>query len=211
MKHPIRLLSLIAVLWGIGDALQAQNMGINTNTPDNSAILEISSTDKGLLIPRMTTSQRMDIPAPATGLLVYDLTAKTFFVFNDGWKGIGGSELSDADGDTKIEVEKNPDEDVIRLTVGGEESFLIEKNAKGQHLYDMGFETLEQATTRLSERTILLSAMKQVTTMKREMETWHWAIKRCMKITMKVKMLRLAIGPYFQTPPLRTRLRDLAL
>lgn len=54
MKRPIQLLWLTVTLWSMGDALQAQNMGINTNTPDNFAILEISSTDKGLLIPRMT-------------------------------------------------------------------------------------------------------------------------------------------------------------
>lgn len=49
-------------------------VGINTTTVDASAMLQVESTDRGILIPRMTTSQRLSIAEPATGLLVYDLT-----------------------------------------------------------------------------------------------------------------------------------------
>lgn len=51
-------------------------VGINTNTPHVSAMLDISSTNKGLLIPRMTTTQKLAIANPATSLLVYDLTLR---------------------------------------------------------------------------------------------------------------------------------------
>src|SRR4051812_11016285 len=47
------------------------NVGIGTTTPNASALLELSSTSKGLLIPRMTQAQRNAIASPATGLLVY--------------------------------------------------------------------------------------------------------------------------------------------
>lgn len=47
-------------------------VGINTISPDPSAALEILSSNKGLLIPRMTTTQKQDIVNPATSLLVYD-------------------------------------------------------------------------------------------------------------------------------------------
>src|SRR5215813_11808128 len=57
---------------------QAQNLfpssgaaGIGTTTPDASSLLEIKSTSKGLLIPRMTQTQRNAIASPATGLLIY--------------------------------------------------------------------------------------------------------------------------------------------
>lgn len=55
--------------------LQAQ-VGINTSTPNASAALDIESTNKGILIPRMTTVQKIAIATPAEGLLVYDTTLK---------------------------------------------------------------------------------------------------------------------------------------
>jgi microcystin-dependent protein len=47
------------------------NVGIGTTTPDASAALDVTSTDKGVLFPRMTQAQRTAIASPATGLLVY--------------------------------------------------------------------------------------------------------------------------------------------
>ena len=47
-------------------------VGIGTTTPDNSAMLEIKSGNKGILIPRLTTVQRTAISAPAKGLMVFD-------------------------------------------------------------------------------------------------------------------------------------------
>ena len=60
----------------------AQTVAINTAgaTGDSSSMLDISSTNKGLLIPRMSTSQIGAIVAPAKGLLVYDLTTNQFKV-----------------------------------------------------------------------------------------------------------------------------------
>ena len=54
--------------------VQAQSVGINTTatTPDASSILDVSSTSKGLLIPRMSTVAITTISNPAKGLLVYD-------------------------------------------------------------------------------------------------------------------------------------------
>jgi trimeric autotransporter adhesin len=49
----------------------AQNVGIGTITPSTSAQLDISSTTKGFLTPRMTKTQKAAIASPATGLLVY--------------------------------------------------------------------------------------------------------------------------------------------
>ena len=50
--------------------LNAQ-VGIGTTSPDNSAILDVVSTTKGVLVPRMTSGQRTSISNPADGLLVY--------------------------------------------------------------------------------------------------------------------------------------------
>lgn len=59
--------------------LHSQSAGIGTTTPDESAILDITSIEKGILIPRMTSSQRLMIGTPATGLLVFDNTTSTFW------------------------------------------------------------------------------------------------------------------------------------
>ncbi len=61
---------------------QAQ-VGFNNPAPDASSLLDLKATDKGLLIPRMTTTQRTAITAPAEGLLVFDTDQKRFF-FYDG-------------------------------------------------------------------------------------------------------------------------------
>ena len=62
--------------------LSAQNVGINNPAPAASALLDLTSIDKGLLTPRMSSAQRIAISLPATGLLVYDTTLNTFFYFN---------------------------------------------------------------------------------------------------------------------------------
>lgn len=60
---------LIAVL--ISSAMYSQ-IGICTESPDASSILDIASTEKGLLISRMTTIQKQAIASPSEGLMVYD-------------------------------------------------------------------------------------------------------------------------------------------
>ncbi|MEI7980501.1 MAG: hypothetical protein WCI71_02540 [Bacteroidota bacterium] len=88
----------IAMLLLVSSALFAQ-VGINTNnsTPDNSAMLDVQSTDKGLLIPRMTLEQRNAISNPATGLMIYQTDNTPGLYYNAGtpglpsWQQVGGS------------------------------------------------------------------------------------------------------------------------
>ncbi|MDO9185902.1 MAG: hypothetical protein Q7W13_07815 [Bacteroidia bacterium] len=51
-------------------------VGIGTASPASTSALDISSTTKGILIPRMTTAQRDAIATPATGLQVYNTDCK---------------------------------------------------------------------------------------------------------------------------------------
>lgn len=63
------------------------DVGIGTNTPNASAALDITSTTKGFLPPRLTTTQRDAISSPATGLMVYDTTVNKVSVYNGTtWK-----------------------------------------------------------------------------------------------------------------------------
>lgn len=76
--------------------LQAQNknVGIGTSQPDQSAVLDIQSADKGLLIPRMNLEQRNAISNPADGLLIYQTTDKNGFYYFDSksWKPLTENE-----------------------------------------------------------------------------------------------------------------------
>jgi len=78
------LLLALALLNG-AISLLSQNVAINATgaAPNASAMLDITSTTSGLLIPRMTTAQRTAIATPATGLLVYD-TSLGAFLYYDG-------------------------------------------------------------------------------------------------------------------------------
>lgn len=61
----------------LGNSSSSSNrVGVGTNTPNQTSILDVNSTSKGALIPRMTAAQRTAITNPATGLLVYDTTRK---------------------------------------------------------------------------------------------------------------------------------------
>ena len=67
-------------------------VGINTNTPDASSALEIESTTAGILIPRMTETQRDAIVSPASGLMIYQTNQEFGFYFYNGtlWTKIDG-------------------------------------------------------------------------------------------------------------------------
>ncbi len=87
-------LSIIIILFLLANTfIFAQNVGINTTSPDNSAALDVTSTDKGVLVPRMTTTQRTAISTPATGLLVYDTTLGAFYFYSGAaWTAISNSD-----------------------------------------------------------------------------------------------------------------------
>ena len=89
MKKLIFILVVFAGLFY--QQLSSQGIGIN-NTGDNahsSAILDVSSTDKGFLLPRMTTAQRDAIASPAEGLHIFNTTTKCLqFFVNGTWQDV---------------------------------------------------------------------------------------------------------------------------
>lgn len=68
----------------------SQNVGINSvgTDPDNSAMLDVQSRDKGLLIPRMTRAEKGAIVNPANGLMIYQIDDTVGFWYYDinSWK-----------------------------------------------------------------------------------------------------------------------------
>ena len=83
-------LSLLGIVCLFTIQTTAQGVGINpTNAnPHPSAMLDVSSNNKGLLIPRLTSEQRLSISSPANGLLVFDTDSATVYMFTGGWKRI---------------------------------------------------------------------------------------------------------------------------
>lgn len=84
-------------------SLHAQNTfpasgsaGIGTLSPDASAVFDMVSTSKGILVPRMTTAQRTAIVLPATGLLVYQTDGTKGFYYYTGtaWTTVSGANTS---------------------------------------------------------------------------------------------------------------------
>ncbi|MEO6498717.1 MAG: hypothetical protein ABIN95_06880, partial [Mucilaginibacter sp.] len=78
MKKRILILLLLLQMAVVSN-LFSQNVGINAtgSMPDTSAILDVSSTSKGFLLPRMTTEQQNAIILPATGLAIFNTTLNT--------------------------------------------------------------------------------------------------------------------------------------
>lgn len=85
MKNPV----LTALLFSITFAAQSQSLAINGTgaSADASAILDVQSTTKGLLAPKMTAAQRIAISSPATGLVVYQTDGTAGFYYNAGTSG----------------------------------------------------------------------------------------------------------------------------
>jgi len=80
MKNKLNILAIIATLTV---SVASAQVGVGTVTPNAASILDVTSTTKGMLIPRMTTAQRTAIASPVAGLQVYDTTTKTNW-FHDG-------------------------------------------------------------------------------------------------------------------------------
>lgn len=75
-------------------AQQGVAISTDANPPHSSALLEVRSTSKGFLLPRLTTAQRVAISSPANGLLVYDSDQHRFYYRVDGfWRSMLDSDF----------------------------------------------------------------------------------------------------------------------
>ncbi len=91
MRELCKLVIIISSMVLMSAQMNGQNVGIgaNTFTPDNSALLELQSTNSGLLLSRMTTAQRDSISNPAQSLLIFNTTSECFETYiNNRWRQI---------------------------------------------------------------------------------------------------------------------------
>ena len=99
--HLKNLLYLPLLLITLQSVHSQDNVGIGTPTPDSKAILDLTSKEKGILIPRMTSSERLAIApiGPAQeGLLVYDQDLQKFYYWDGSqWVEVGSGAGVDND------------------------------------------------------------------------------------------------------------------
>ena len=98
MKH--RYYFLLLSFLSLSFAATAQGVGVGTATPAASAALDVTSTRKGLLLPRMTAAQRAAIVGPVAGLLVFqtDGTPGLYYYIGNSWMNLGTGLTPDANG-----------------------------------------------------------------------------------------------------------------
>lgn len=84
MKKISTALLLFVLAAILTPAAFSQGIAINSNSaaPDNSAMLDVQSTSKGMLVPRLTSAQRDAMGTPATGLLIFNTTTGSFWFKN---------------------------------------------------------------------------------------------------------------------------------
>ncbi len=112
MKKILTLLMIIGL--AISSQIQAQvSISTTCNDPDASAMLDVQSTDKGMLIPRMTATEMSNIASPATGLVVFNTTESKFYYYmpTTGWIPI---DTDSNDGDAWGVTGEDQTSDVVR-------------------------------------------------------------------------------------------------
>jgi hypothetical protein len=86
----LRIIIVLTFALSLIPMLSAQNVGINTDgsIPHHSAMLDVKSNNKGMLVPRLGITQRDSIERPATGLLIYQTDSIAGFYYFDGEKWV---------------------------------------------------------------------------------------------------------------------------
>ncbi|OFX43009.1 MAG: hypothetical protein A2046_08780 [Bacteroidetes bacterium GWA2_30_7] len=151
LQIAILLLTLfLPSLWK-GSGVGAQNIAItddDTYNADSSAMLDVKSISKGMLVPRMTTIQRQLINNPATGLLVFDTNEGSFYFYNGtSWLSLStgdeiwnktGSKVHLSDSTNKVGVGTSNPQNKFTVkgnTIDGNESIFAVVNSNGDTLF----------------------------------------------------------------------------
>lgn len=173
-----KIILIFAAIMGMYNIAQAQ-VAVNTDgsAAVASAMLDIGSTEKGLLVPRMTSIQRTEITNPANGLLVFDTDTDSFFYYDEaqtGWMRVGAkvagagiiNELGDAISDgTSVFMGAmsgtNDDGGNYNTSVG---IWSLNENTSGMHNISFGNSALKLNNTGWGNTAIGSSALSENTT-----------------------------------------------
>ena len=125
MKKLFTLLAAVLIT-----ATTFAQIGINNETPDPSAALDITSTTAGFLMPRMTETQRDDINPAATGLMIYqtDGTAGFYYYNGSSWEGYySKNEVDTLIANLQTQITNNANLVVGDLYQGGVVFYILEE------------------------------------------------------------------------------------
>lgn len=92
MLNKLKLILALSLFSVTGVMAQTGDVGIGTSSPHASAVLDVTSTTKGFLPPRMTNAQMTAIASPATGLMVFctDCSPAVLYIYNGStWDVLG--------------------------------------------------------------------------------------------------------------------------
>ena len=160
-----KLFLIVTILLGINAYAQ---IAVNADgaDPDNSSMLDVKSTEKGLLLPRMTLTQRNAITSPATGLLIYQTNVTPGFYYNSGtsgspvWvyvgSGFGWSLTGNAGTSATTSFIGTTDDIPLTFRINGALSGRIERTP---HNLSLGYLALAQNTTGINSTAIGYSAL----------------------------------------------------
>ena len=145
-------------------------VGINIETADASAALDITSTTGGLLVPRMTETQRDAITSAATGLMIYqtDGTAGFYYYNGSSWSEVGA-------------IEKTYTINTFYAELGG---YVIQISPSGTHGLVVAMQ--DQGTSRWYEANDLLSNPDNHDTDGAKFIDWRMPTKRELKLIYEV-------------------------
>ena len=157
MKHFFTLLAVVLLT-----ATTYAQVGVGTTTPDASSALDITSTTKGLLIPRMTETQRDAISSPATGLMIYQTDGTVGFYYYNGSSWVEVAATS-----------KTYSVNTFYAELGG---YVIEVNSDGTHGLVVAMQ--DQGTSNWYEANDLLSNASNHDTNGAKFKDWRLPTKR---------------------------------
>ena len=94
-------IAMLALLGARGAMAQGVSYNTTGAPADASAMLDVQSTSKGVLVPRMTAAQMAAIATPATGLMVFqtDGTAGYYYYSGSAWAMVGNMPAGTTTGD----------------------------------------------------------------------------------------------------------------
>jgi hypothetical protein len=113
----------------------AQSLGLNNATPHASSILDLTATDRGLLIPRMTTTQRDAISSPANGLMIYNTSTNQFNFYNgSSWVVLmsGSTPYLSVDAGSTLSTSSTSDVVIADMRITASESGIYTVNFNSQ-------------------------------------------------------------------------------